>query len=84
MIKLVGNKIAKQGGLATKNELAAVEKKIPDANSLVKKTDLNAKINEMKNKIPTITDLATNSTLIAVENKIPDARGLVKKTDCCK
>ena len=45
MIKLVGNKIAKQGGLATKNKLADVENKTPDANSLVKKTDLNAKIN---------------------------------------
>ena len=64
--------------MATKNELAAVENKIPDANSLVQKTDLNAKISELENKIPNITGLATNSALTAVENKIPDASGLVK------
>ena len=64
---------------ATKSELAAVENKIPDANSLVKKTDLNAKITEIENKIPCITGLATNSALTAVENKIPDVSSLVKK-----
>ena len=64
-----------------KNELAAVENKIPDANSLVKKTDLNAKITEIENKIPNITGLPTNLALTAVENKIPDVSDLVKKTD---
>ena len=55
-------------------------KKIPDANSLVKKkTDLNAKVSEIESKIPNITDLATNSALAAVENKIPDVSSLVKK-----
>ena len=79
-MKLVGDKITKQGGLATKNELAPVEYKIPDANSLVKKTDLNAKISEIE-KISNITGLATNSALTAVENKIPDVSSLVKRTD---
>ena len=36
-MKLVGDKITKQGGVATKNKLAAVENKIPDVSSLVKK-----------------------------------------------
>ena len=46
-MKLVGDQITKQGGQATKNELAAVENKIQDGNSLVKKTELNAKITEV-------------------------------------
>ena len=50
-MKLVGDKITKQRGLATKNELAAVENKISDANSLVKKTDLNAKISKIEKNI---------------------------------
>ena len=45
----------------------------------LKKTDLNAKITEIKGKIPRITGLATNSALTAVENKIPDVSSLVKK-----
>ena len=64
---------------ATKSELAAVENKIPDANSLVKKADLIAKITE--GKIPSITGLATNSALTAVGNKILDVSGLVAKTN---
>ena len=69
----------RQRPLTTKNELDAVENNIPDANSLVKKTDLNAKITETESKIPSITGLATNSALTAVENKIPDVSSLVKK-----
>ena len=80
-IKLVNDKITKQGGLATNNELVAVENKIPDANSLVKKTDLNAQITEIENKISSITGLATNSALTTVENKIPDLSSLVKITN---
>ena len=73
--------LLKKDPSATKSELAAVENKIPDANSLVKKTDLNAKITETENKIPNITGLATNTELTAIENKIPDVSSLVKKTD---
>ena len=36
-MRLVGNEIAKHGGITTKNELAAVENKIPDVSSLLKK-----------------------------------------------
>ena len=78
---MVNVKITKQLGLATKNELAAVENKIPDANILLKKTDLNTQITEAENKIPSITGLAANSPLTAVKNKIPDVSSLVKKTD---
>ena len=63
-------------------KISDTDKKIPDANSLVKKkTDLNAKVSEIESKIPNITGLATNSALIAVENKMPDVSSLVKKTD---
>ena len=72
--------ILKNDPPATMSALAAAENKIPDANSLVTKTDLNAKITEIEGKIHSITGLATNSTLTAVENKIPDASSLVKKT----
>ena len=81
-IKSIADVIKKHGPLATKNELDAVENKIPDANSLVKKkTDLNAKITEIEGKIPRITGLATNSALTAVENKIPNVSSLIKKAD---
>ena len=48
---------------------------------MVKKTDFNSKITEIKGKIPSITGLATTSALTAVENKIPDVNGLIKKND---
>ena len=66
---------------ATKSELAAVENKIPDADSLVKKTDLNAKITEIEGKRPSITGFATNSALTAAENKIHDVSSSVTETD---
>ena len=58
-----------------------LEKKIPDASDLAKKTDLNAKITEIENELPSNTGLAANSALTAVENKIPDVSSLVKNTD---
>ena len=57
-MKLVGDKMTKQGVLATKNELAAVENKIPDTSDLARKTDLNAKITKIENKISDITGLS--------------------------
>ena len=78
---LLGNEIAKQMGIDTKNELAVVKNKIPDANSLVNKTDLNTKITEIESKIPNITGLVTNSALTAVENDIRDVSSLVRKAD---
>ena len=47
---------------------------------LATKSNLNTKINEVKNEIPSITGLATTSALTAVENKIPSISNLVKKT----
>ena len=38
-------------GLATNTVLTAVESKIPEFSSLVKKTDYNTKINEIENKV---------------------------------
>ena len=58
-----------------------LEKKIPDTSDFVKKTDLNAKIREIKNRIPDISGLATKFELTVVENKIPEVSSLVKKTD---
>ena len=58
-----------------------LEKIIPDTSGLVKKTDYNAKINEIENKIPSISGLATNAALTANENKIPNISSLVEKTD---
>ena len=49
---------------------------------MLKKSDYNAKISELKNKIPSISSLVTTPTLTPVENKISSASNLVKKTDC--
>ena len=45
------------------------------------KTNLNAKINEVKDEMPNINNLATSSSLTAVENKKRSVSNLVKKTD---
>ena len=58
-----------------------MDKKVPNTNGLVKKTDCSSKITETENKIPSISGLATNPALTAVENKIPDLSTLVKKPD---
>ena len=39
---------------------------------LVKKTDYNAKITEIKGKISDISNLAIKTALTYIENKIPD------------
>ena len=48
-------------------------------NDVIKKTDYNTKITEIKVKIPDISNLATKTALTAVENKISDTSSLVKK-----
>ena len=58
-----------------------IEDKIPDISNLAIKSNLNTKINEVKNEIPSIAGLATTSALTTVEKKIPDTSNLVKKTD---
>ena len=40
-------------GLATNSVLTAVENKIPNVNSLVKKTDYNTKVSEIEGKVNT-------------------------------
>ena len=45
---------------------------------LLKKTDYNTKITEIKGKIPSISGFATNAALTAVENKIPNINNLVQ------
>ena len=63
-------KISSINGLATNSELTAVENKIPDVSSLVKKTDFNTKVTEIEVKIPDVsslvkkTDYATEITSI--------------------
>ena len=47
----IENKIPSISGLATNSALAAVENKIPDVSSLVKKTNYNTKISEIENKV---------------------------------
>ena len=46
---------------------------------LIRKTDYDAKTDEIKNKIPNITRLTTTTELNDVENKIPNVSILVKK-----
>ena len=58
-----------------------LKNKIPDTSNLVKKTDYNAKITEIKGKLISISSLATNAALMTVGNKIPNISSLVKKTD---
>ena len=50
-INEVKSKIPSISGLATNSALTAVENKIPDVSSLVKKTDYNTKISEIENKV---------------------------------
>ena len=50
-------------------------------NDVIKKTDFNSKITEIKGKILDISNLATKTALNTVENKIPDTSSLVKKND---
>ena len=53
--------------------------KIPDISNSATKSNLNAKVNELKNEIASITGLATTFALTAVENKIISISNLVKK-----
>ena len=46
---------------------------------MIKKTDFNTKVTEIKGKITDISSLAKKSTLTVVENEIPDVSSLVKK-----
>ena len=56
-----------------------IRKQKPVTTDLVKKTNHNAKTNEIEGKIPSVNGLGTNSALTGVENKIPNVSSLVKK-----
>ena len=64
-------------GLATKQELQAVENSIPDVTNLATKAELQ----EVENSIPDVTNLATKTELQEVENSIPDVSGLATKQE---
>ena len=57
MVKKTEGKIPSITILATNSELTAAENKIPDVNSLVKKTDFNIKVTEIEGKIPDVSSL---------------------------
>ena len=54
---------------------------MPNVRNLVKKTDYNAKINDIDNEKPSITNLATTAAFTTVENKVPNVSDLVKKAE---
>ena len=53
----IEGKILSITGLATNSELTAMENKIPDVSSLVKKTDFNTKVTDIEGKIPDTSSL---------------------------
>ena len=57
--------------------MTTVENKIPGVNNLVKQTDFNTKVTEIKRNS---SGLATKTELTAVEIKIPSVSNLVKKS----
>ena len=56
--------------LATKSALTAVENKISDVSTLVKKTKFNTKVTEIERKIPEVTSLITKTNFDAKFKKI--------------
>ena len=54
---------------------------MPHITNLATTANLNAKINEIKNKVPRFSSLASTTALNAVENKIPDVSTLAKKAE---
>ena len=68
----IEGKILSITGLAANSELSAVENKIPDISSLVKKTDFNTKATEIESKIPDVSSLVKKTDLDARLKKISD------------
>ena len=50
-------------GLAANSELTAVENKIPDVSSLIRKTGINIKVTEIEAKIPDVSSLVKKNRL---------------------
>lgn len=59
------------GDFATKDDLTAVENKIPDVSGLATKTEVATQIKEVKSTIPDTTGLATKSEVETVKAAIP-------------
>ena len=57
---------------ATKEELKAVENKIPNVSNFATKSDVSNSISIVEKKIPSVANLATKEELTAVEQKIPN------------
>ena len=68
----IEGKITSITGLATNSELTAVENKIPDVSSLVKKTDFNTKVTEIEGKIPDVSSLVKKTDYAAEIANIND------------
>ena len=62
-ITKIEGKIPRITGLVTNSELTAVENKIPDDSSLVKKTNFNTNIAEIEGKIPDVSSLVKKNRL---------------------
>ena len=62
-ISEVEGKISGIRGLVTSSALNAVENKISDVSSLVKKTDFNTKVTETECKTPDASSLVKNNRL---------------------
>ena len=70
-------KILKQGsGVARKDDLDAVENKIPFVSGFLLTIVFNSKITEIENKVPSVNNLARKSELTAVENNILSITGV--------
>ena len=60
--------ITKGSGVASKDELEAVENKIPNVSGILLTSVFKSKITEVENKIPDVTNLASKTELTTVEN----------------
>ena len=66
---------------ATKEELKAVENKIPNVSNFATKSDVSNSVSEVEAKIPSVANLATKEELTAVEQKIPIVSGFATKQE---
>ena len=73
--------IEKGSGVASKDELNAVENKIPNVSGFLLTSTFSSKITEVENKIPDIKNLASKTELTTVENKIPSISNSVTKSE---
>ena len=77
----INGTLTKGSGAASKDQLDAVENKIPNVSGFLLTGVFNSKITEVENKIPDIENLARKTESTTVENKIPNIKNLVSKTE---